>query len=166
MSAVPGSSTTRRLGTTCGDLLSKEVTQPVGAALAAIQRASVAKDFRVEVRVGHDLQRRVQACGLFMAHENSSRATALGDGDALVAASDIINEPAELRLRLGQRKRLHDLTSLLTNRRFGKVLGSRGPGPLERAPDSKHSATASSTCPGQGARVVTSSEVADQSSWI
>lgn len=129
ISAVAGSSTTRRLGTTCGDLLSEEVAQLVGAARAAIERASVPKDFRVEVWVGHDLERRVQAHGLFMAHQDRGRATALGDGHALVAASDIINEPAELRLRLGKRKRLHDLTSLLTNRRFGKVGGSRGPGP-------------------------------------
>ena len=51
-----------------------------------------------------------------------------GDGDAFVAARDIVDESAELRLRLGQRQRLHDLTSLQTNR--GKSTRRLRPRPL------------------------------------
>jgi hypothetical protein len=58
-----------------------------------------------------------------MAHEDRSRTPVLRDRDALVAAFDIVDESAELRLHLGQRQRLHDLTSLQTN--FGIRRGAR-----------------------------------------
>src|SRR3989442_8561869 len=82
---------------------------------------SAAKNFSVELRVGHDLQRRVQAHGLVVAHQNGRRATALGDGDALVSAGDLIDERAELRFSLRERKRFHDVTRLLTNPRLGNM---------------------------------------------
>ena len=91
----------RRFGTSGGALLSEEVVQLVGAAPPAIKRAPVSQDLRVETGVGHDLQRRVQARGLFVTHDHRGRAPALGDRDALIAASDIVDESAELRLRLG-----------------------------------------------------------------
>jgi len=120
-SAVAGSSTTRGLGTSCGHLLSEEIAQFVSAALAAIERMSVAKNFRIELRVGHDLERRVQAHGLVVTHQNGRRATALGDGDALVSAGNILDEPAELRFNLREGQRFHDVTSLLTNPRRGNM---------------------------------------------
>src|SRR2546426_11135820 len=120
-SAIAGSSTTRGLGTTCGHLLSEEIAQFVRAAFAAIERSSVAKDFRVEPRDAHDLQRRVQAHGLVVAHQNGRRATAFGDGDALVSAGNIIDEPTELRFSLRERERFHDVTSLLTNPRLAHI---------------------------------------------
>jgi hypothetical protein len=57
--AVSRSNSTRRFRTTCGDLLSKELVEVVGAALAAIERAPVPEDLRVELGIGHDLERGV-----------------------------------------------------------------------------------------------------------
>jgi len=119
-SATSGRSATRRFATSGGALLSEEVVQLVGAPSPAVQRAPVSQNLRVELWVGHNLERRVEACGLVVTHEDRCWATAPGDRDALVPASHIVDEAAELRLRLGQRKRSHDLTSLLTNSSCGK----------------------------------------------
>lgn len=83
--------------------------------MSAIECAPVAEDLGVELGVGHDLERRVEARRLVVAHEDCRRAPMLRDRDSLVAACDIVDESTELRLRLGQRQRLHDLTSLQTN---------------------------------------------------
>ena len=58
------------------------------------ERASIAKDVGVELGVGHDLERRVETHELVMAHEHRSRSTALGNGYALIAASNCVDEPA------------------------------------------------------------------------
>ena len=52
------------------------------------------------------------------------------DRDPFVAACDIVDKSAELRLRLGQRQRLHNLTSLQTNCRMRR--GTWGRVPLHR----------------------------------
>ena len=114
-SAVSRRKNTRRLGTTCGNLLPEELVEVVRAALAAIERTLVPEDLRVELGVGHDLEGGVEARRLVVAHEDSSRAPMFRDGDALIPARDVVDESTELRLRLGQRQRLHDLTSLQTN---------------------------------------------------
>src|SRR2546428_12680247 len=106
-SAVAGSSTTRGLGTSCGHLLSKEIAQFVSAALAAIERMSVAKNFRIELRVGHDLERRVQAHGLVVTHQKGPPATAPRDGDALVSAGKNLDEAAGVWLYLLQGEPIH-----------------------------------------------------------
>lgn len=94
MSAVAGRTSTRRLRTNGGDLLSEEVVRVIGNALSTFKRASIAKDVGVELGVGHDLERRVETQELIMAHEHGGRSTALGNGHALVAASDCVDEPA------------------------------------------------------------------------
>src|SRR5438309_8136670 len=113
--ATSGRSTTRRFATSGGPLLSEDLDQLVDAAPAAIQRTPISEDLRVEVRIGHDLKRRVEACGLIVTHDHRRRTPALRDRHALVPASDLVDQSTELRLRLRERKRSHDLTSLVTN---------------------------------------------------
>jgi len=115
-SDVSRGSTTRRLRTACRDLLSEQLIEVVRAAFATIQCAPVAEDLGVELGIGHDFECCVQTRRFVVAHEDRSRTPMFCDGDAFVATRDIVDESAELRLRLGQRQRLHDLTSLQTNR--------------------------------------------------
>ena len=105
----------RRLRTACRDLLSEQLVEVVRAAFSAIQCAPVAEDLGVELGIGHDFECCVQTRRFVVAHEDRSRTPMFCDGDAFIATRDIVDESAELRLRLGQRQRLHDLTSLQTN---------------------------------------------------
>src|SRR5438552_1464806 len=101
-SAVAGSSTTRGLGTTCGHLLSDEIAQFVSAALAAIERMSVAQNLRVELRVGHDLElrqdpqevRQQDAVHPAVAHDEDRLAGALAH-QPLDDAKDTGDDPVE-----------------------------------------------------------------------
>src|SRR6266851_8656916 len=63
-SAVSRRNNTRRLGTTYRNLLSEELVEVVRAALAAIERALVPEDLRVELGIGHDLESGVKARSL------------------------------------------------------------------------------------------------------
>jgi len=107
----------------CRDVLPEYLVEITCAAFPAIERAPVPEDLRVELGIGHDLEGGVEARRLLVAHEHCGRTPVFRDRDAFVAARDVIDESAELRFRLGQWHRLHDLTSLTDQFRTASALG-------------------------------------------
>jgi len=69
--------------------------------------ADASPDLGHEHTIGRDLERLLPAVKVVLADKNGRRPALPRDDDALVAALDLVDELAKLRLYLGERQRLH-----------------------------------------------------------
>src|SRR3989441_3779287 len=75
--------------------------------LAFPQVSQASPDLRHEVRIGHDLERRLPAFDLVGADEHRHGFSVPRDDDLLVPARDLVDEPAQRGLGFRQWERLH-----------------------------------------------------------